>query len=85
MRTLFSKFYSFFLRIYADIKYPDIWSLKGLAIQNGKFKHLYYNRLKDYGSWIGVNAVFDGIPVFPHGYFGIFVSNEAKIGKNCVI
>ena len=27
----------------------------------------------------------DGIPTFPHGFSGIFVSEGAKIGKNCVI
>lgn len=75
------------IRIYANVKYPDVWSLKRVALirGGGGYKTLYYNELKKYCSWIGVNAVFDDIPVFPHGYFGIFVSNEAKIGKNCVI
>lgn len=70
------------IRIYANVKYPDVWSLKRVAlIRGGGYITLYYNELKNYCSWIGVNAVFDDIPVFPHGYFGIFVSNEAKIGK----
>jgi serine O-acetyltransferase len=30
-------------------------------------------------------ARIDGMPVFPHGLSGIFLSNGAKIGKNCVI
>ncbi len=34
---------------------------------------------------IALGAEFASIPVFPHGVTGIFVSEGAKIGKNCVI
>ena len=37
------------------------------------------------GSWIGRQATFAGPPCFPHGIRGIFISNEAKIGHNCVL
>ena len=34
---------------------------------------------------ISFDCQMDGIPTFPHGFSGIFVSEGAKIGKNCVI
>ena len=34
---------------------------------------------------IALGAEFASIPVFPHGVTGIFVSEGAKIGKDCVI
>jgi len=37
------------------------------------------------GSWIGPGARFAGPPCFPHGMRGIFVSNEAEVGMDCVI
>lgn len=38
-----------------------------------------------YGSFVGLGAEFKDVPVFPHGPIGLFVSNAAHIGKNCVI
>ena len=46
---------------------------------------LYESYFEHYGAWIGLGAVFKGVPVFPHGFFGIFISNSAHIGKNAVI
>lgn len=37
------------------------------------------------GGYIGNGAVFQGVPVLPHGLHGIFISRYAKIGKNCWI
>jgi serine O-acetyltransferase len=37
------------------------------------------------GSSIDLKAVFKSNPVFPHGIFGIFISQQAQIGENCVI
>jgi serine O-acetyltransferase len=37
------------------------------------------------GSFIGYNSKFKDIPCFPHGIFGIFISGDAEIGRNCVI
>jgi len=34
---------------------------------------------------ISFGCQITGIPTFPHGFAGIFVSEGAKIGKNCVI
>lgn len=37
------------------------------------------------GSWIGYDSQFAGIPCFPHGINGIFISEGAQLGKNVVI
>lgn len=37
------------------------------------------------GTHMGFGASFDGIPNLPHGLYGIIVSHNAKIGKNCTI
>lgn len=36
-------------------------------------------------SFIGYSSNFSGIPCFPHGISGIFISGGASIGANCVI
>lgn len=38
-----------------------------------------------FGSYIGLGAHLEDIPIFPHGPIGVFISNSAHIGKNCVI
>lgn len=38
-----------------------------------------------HGGYIGPGAVFEGIPVLPHGLHGIFISRYASIGPNCRI
>jgi serine O-acetyltransferase len=45
----------------------------------------YGRKLSKNNSWIGYNSTFLGIPCFPHGISGIFVSGGSKIGKNAVI
>jgi len=48
-------------------------------------KELLYNSyLRVYGSWIGLGAKFDSWPTFVH-FSGVFISNQAHIGKNVVI
>lgn len=37
------------------------------------------------GTHIGESATFKGIPQFPHGIRGIFISHRAVIGENAVI
>lgn len=38
-----------------------------------------------HGGYIGRNAVFQGIPLLPHGLHGIYISRYAKIGRECRI
>lgn len=45
-----------------------------------------YNRLSlKFGAYVGYNAILNDIPTLPHSLFGIFISDSATIGKNCVI
>lgn len=37
------------------------------------------------GTDYGRGAIFGSIPIFPHGLYGIIISSDAKIGKNCRI
>lgn len=46
---------------------------------------LYKAYWQSYGSFVGLGAEFEDIPVFPHGPLGIFISNSAQLGRNCVI
>lgn len=73
---------------FVNILYCNIWNLRSIC-RSGKSSNfklfLYRSYFEHYGAWIGLGAVFDGIPVFPHGFFGIFISNSAHIGKNAVI
>lgn len=46
---------------------------------------LYTAYLDRFNAYIGINAQFAGVPVFPHGLSGIFISNSAKIGKDVII
>ena len=70
-----------------ELFYKDFWCLREKCKQkdDGYLKKLYFGYLEHYGAWIGLGATFDSIPVFPHGLFGIFISNSAHIGKNAVI
>ena len=67
--------------------YGDIWKLRDTCcVKKNVFKLFLYNSyFEHFGAFIGLNAVFEGIPVFPHGFFGIFISNSAHIGKDVVI
>ena len=46
---------------------------------------IYNIRVSKKGSYIGYKAILNDIPVFPHGILGVFISDGAKIGHNCVI
>jgi len=69
--------------------YGGIWSLRKQLIDkkitNGVKFMLYESYWTKHGSYIGLGAKFEDIPVFPHGPIGVFISNSAKIGKHCVI
>lgn len=84
-------------RFFVFITFGNIWRLrrilqkkrkKGGAINkliHGVFTILNNAYWESYGSFIGILAVFEEPPVFPHGPLGIFVSNASHIGKGCVI
>ena len=65
----------------------EFWSLRESCIKkpSNRKKILYFSYLRAYGSWIGLGTTFEDVPVFPHSYYGIFISDKAHIGKNVVI
>ena len=65
----------------------DFWKLRESCNSkpNYRKKLLFFSFLRAYGSWIGLGATFENVPVFPHAFYGIFISDKAHIGKNVVI
>ena len=63
------------------------WRLRESCVRKPthRKKVLYFSTLRRYGSWIGLDATFDSTPVLPHSLYGLFISNQAHIGKNVVI
>jgi serine O-acetyltransferase len=49
------------------------------------YRSLYHARQSLGGSLISLEAHFAGPPSFPHGWHGVFISGEARIGRGCVI
>ena len=75
-----------------------VWGLRDYINKNRMNDKVTYKKLwasnlirlatrywESYGSYVGPSAVFDEIPMFPHGPLGIFISSGAHIGKGCTI
>lgn len=76
-----------FLNAYIRLRFKSFWGLKThLQTHRSKLLRLayahYFMRL---GSYVGVDSRLDGVPYFPHGCRGVFISNDAVVGKNAVI
>ncbi len=71
------------------LRYGNIWNYRKYLIDNKMSKGgklmLYDSYWLRFGSYIGLGAKLDDIPIFPHRPIGVFISNSAHIGKNCVI
>ena len=67
------------------------WNLriKGKNCRFYPLRRYYYGQyqrlMAKNGADIAFGCDFAEVPTFPHGFYGIFVSEGAKIGKNCVI
>ena len=70
-------------------KHKNIWNVREYMIKNNKtsgmYMSFYINYFNKRNSYIGINAQFKNKPYFPHGFSNIFISDNAKIGKNAVI
>ena len=73
-------------------KKENYWDIRNKALGkkgNGvtkiinKYKHK--KLLERFNASIPFVAQIDGEPTFPHGLSGIFISSDAKIGKDCTI
>ena len=49
------------------------------------YRHRVYRMESKLHAFIPLSAKIEGMPIFPHGLNGIFISGGAKIGKECVI
>lgn len=94
---LVKSFWGIAPRFFVYIGWGNIWKLR-VFIQkrrdNCNIVNKAYNKVvyllslkywESYGSWIGINAVFEEPPIFPHGPIGVFISSQAHIGKHSVI
>lgn len=79
----------FFSPFIVEVIYETPWRLRQhVDTQSimGRGKRRIYNcYFERFSSYIGYKAQFLTPPVFPHKYFGIFISNSAVIGRNAVI
>lgn len=66
-----------------------IWGLKRHLSQTdtpkARLLEIYDAYFSRYGSWIGYNSHFADVPCFPHGFYGVFISGGARLGRNTVI
>ena len=78
-----------FVYLYYTFKFHNIWNLKEYLEKNNKqgglLTSFYLNYFNKRSSFIGQHTKLSDIPCFPHGLYGIFISEQATIGKNCVI
>lgn len=85
-------------RFWVRLLYHNIWSLRKevhnlrkqenvpISCKKNGWKVTLYNLYwESYGSFIGIDAVLEDKPIFPHKPLGIFISNMAHIGQKCVI
>ena len=65
----------------------DVFKLKkSYNLKPSKIKSfIYYSYLSNFSSSIGIESKIKSKIIFPHGYFGIFVSDGAEIGDNVTI
>lgn len=74
---------------YVLFKCKNIWNVKKLinekSLKGGIYTSYYNDYFNKRSSYVGLNSKFKGIPCLPHGFFGIFISDDAVIGKNAVI
>lgn len=89
LSKLFKKAKVLVFSIFVQMYFNNIWKLKDHLYRskrpNPTLIKIYENMLKRSCSWIGYEAKFNGIPCFPHGLYGIFISGNAEIGNNVVI
>lgn len=76
-----------FLRVYIKLRFGNYWALKEHLQRRRSplLKQAYDKYFMKYGSYVGVDSKLAGRPFFPHGCVGVFISNDAVIGKDAVI
>lgn len=90
MKYRLIKIIRFFSGVIIIKYYKNLFGLKNSIANSTGFKKdllicIFDNQLSKLNSWIGFDTYFKETPIFPHGISGIFISREAKIGRNCII
>jgi serine O-acetyltransferase len=77
------------LRRMLGMDYGDFNEMRRKAMKKGFLGKLALIRYEQHlfrgGGNISLKAEFEGDVIFPHGCFGVFISQLAHIGKECVI
>lgn len=76
-----------FLKVYIKLRFGDYWALKAHLQHHPSrlLKQAYEKYFMGYGSYVGIGSQIAGKPYFPHGCVGVFISNDAVIGRDAVI
>ena len=82
-----------FVYVFSLLFYHNLLSLKqhlkdsnnNVGVLKKAHIAVYNLRVSKKGSYIGVRATLKDKPIFPHGMLGVFISDGATIGRNCVI
>ena len=76
-----------FLRVYIKLRFGDYWALKEHLQRRPSplLRQAYEKYFMGYGRYVGVDSKIAGRPYFPHGCVGVFISNDAVIGRDAVI
>lgn len=90
------KIEKFFNNIISHYNHDKYWKIK-FKLHNENYpifmRYYYLLRLKrmdafngaSLGNRVNGGSTFESAPFFPHGIKGIFITDSAKIGKNCTI
>lgn len=78
-----------FVALYVRLKFQNFLALRMYLQDSPKSHPLLWHACGRWfwkqGSFVGRGARFGGQPFFPHGCMGVFISNDAVIGKDAVI
>ena len=87
IRSIIFALFHPFLRVYIKLRYGDYWALKERLQKKPSplLKLAYEKYFMKYGSYVGIGSQIAGRPYFPHGCVGVFISNDAVIGRDAVI
>lgn len=89
LKNIFKDFIRFFTNKYVLFRCKSIWGIKNKIMEKnlrgGIYTSFYIDYFNKHNSYVGLNTIFKGISCLPHGFNGIFISDNAIIGKNCVI
>ena len=78
-----------FILLVVMIFFKNIWNfkdyLKSKKNPNKLLLRVYEYYFHRYSAWIGYKSEISESIIFPHGFYGVFISNDAIIGNNTVI